>query len=156
MNVDAQRANETSTGELMQKLLLEAHRFDRQTADQIGINATDLVCLAWVERAEQPVSAKALAAFLGISTGSTTALIDRLERRKLLQRAPHPTDRRGITLRPGPAAKTAEIMAVRTQFRALMHRACSELSAAELLVVQRFLMAAIAAMGEPLGEPATP
>jgi len=148
--VDAQRGIETSTADLMQKLLLEVHRFDRQTADQIGINATDLLCLGWLERAEQPVSAKALSGFLGISTGSTTALIDRLEKRKLLRRAPHPTDRRGITLQPGPAVGRADIIAVRTQYRALMQQAWSGFSEAELLVVQRFLLATIAAMGQQI------
>ncbi len=149
------RTVETATGDLMQRLLLEVQRFDRRIADQIGINTTDLLCLGWVERAEQPASAKALAAFLGISTGSTTALIDRLEKRKLLQRAPHPTDRRGLSLLPGPAVGRPEILAVRAQYRQLMQQAWSGFSAAELLVVQRFLAATIAAMGEQSG-PAGP
>jgi len=148
--VSAPRTVETATGDLMQRLLLEVQRFDRQIADQIGINATDLLCLAWVERAEQPASAKALAAFLGISTGSTTALIDRLEKRKLLARAPHPTDRRGLSLQPGPAVGRPEILAVRTQYRELMQAAWSGFSEAELLVVQRFLVATIAAMDEQI------
>jgi len=153
-NVSAPRKVETDTGDMMQRLLLEVQRFDRQIADQIGINATDLLCLAWVERAEQPASAKALAAFLGISTGSTTALIDRLEKRKLLARAPHPTDRRGLSLQPGPAVGRPEILAVRTQYRALMQQAWSGFSADELLVVQRFLTATIVAMGEHIAKSA--
>lgn len=151
--MSAPRTVETATGDLMQRLLLEVQRFDRQIADAIGINATDLLCLGWVERAEQPASAKALAAFLGISTGSTTALIDRLEKRRLLQRSPHPTDRRGLSLQPGPAVGQPEIVAVRTQYRALMQQAWSGFSAEELLVVQRFLTATIAAMGEQMVEP---
>jgi|TARA_R110002126_G_scaffold98508_3_gene229010 DNA-binding MarR family transcriptional regulator len=154
--VTEQRAIETSTSDLMQKLLLEVQRFDRMTADEIGINATDLLCLVWVERAEQPVSAKALSGFLGISTGSTTALIDRLEKRKLLKRARHPTDRRGITLQPGPAVARPEIVAVRAQYRNLMTQAWSGFSEAELLVVQRFLLATIAAMGEQIGADTVP
>jgi DNA-binding MarR family transcriptional regulator len=149
--LSSQRTIETGTADLTQKLLLEVQRFDRQTADQIGINATDLLCLVWVERAEQPVSAKALAGFLGISSGSTTALIDRLEKRKLLQRAPHPTDRRGITLQVGPALGHPDIVAVRMQYRNLMAQAWSGFSEAELMVVQRFLLATIAAMAEQIG-----
>ena len=118
-----QRAIETSTSDLMQKLLLEVQRFDRMTADDIGINATDLLCLVWVERAEQPVSAKALSGFLGISTGSTTALIDRLEKRKLLKRARHPTDRRGITLQPGPAVARGAAAPTGTDGHARRHGA---------------------------------
>ena len=136
------------TVDLLQKLLLEMQRLDRRTAEKIGINATDLLCLVWVERAEQPVSAKALAGVLGISTGSTTALIDRLEKRGLLKRTPHPTDRRGITLVPGPGVNQPEIVAVRAQYRTLMERSWSGFSPAELLVVQRFLLATIAAMAE--------
>lgn len=152
--MSAPRDVETDTGDLMQRLLLEVQQFDRQIADQIGINATDLLCLAWLERAEQPASAKALATFLGISTGSTTALIDRLEKRKLLARAPHPTDRRGLSLQPGPAIGRPEIVAVRTQCRALMQQAWSGFSMDELVVVQRFLTATIAAMGEHIAKSA--
>ncbi|MGV8856465.1 MAG: MarR family winged helix-turn-helix transcriptional regulator [Devosia sp.] len=139
-----------SAADMMQQLLLNVTRFDRYTADRIGINATDLLCLSWLERRAQPVTAKALADFLGISTGSTTALIDRLEKRGLLQRAPHPTDRRGITLQPGPAAATPEIVGLRNRARALMADAWSAFTPAELMLVQRFLLATTTAIDEQI------
>jgi DNA-binding MarR family transcriptional regulator len=39
-----------------------------------------------------------LAALTGLTTGSTTAMIDRLEKRRLIARRPNPTDRRGTTV----------------------------------------------------------
>jgi DNA-binding MarR family transcriptional regulator len=41
---------------------------------------------------------------LGISTGSATELVDRLERAGHVRRVPHPQDRRRIVLEPTPSA----------------------------------------------------
>jgi DNA-binding MarR family transcriptional regulator len=48
-----------------------------------------------------------LAKLTGLSTGSTTAMIDRLEKRGLIERRPNPEDRRGaiVVLTNGAAKK---------------------------------------------------
>src|SRR5690606_25788473 len=39
-----------------------------------------------------------LARHTGLSSGSTTAMLDRLEKKNFIQRTPHPTDRRGVLI----------------------------------------------------------
>src|SRR5215472_11433890 len=46
-----------------------------------------------------------LALYTGLSTGAATAMIDRLERAKLVNRRPHPSDRRGTIVALSNQAK---------------------------------------------------
>ncbi|WP_238148008.1 MarR family winged helix-turn-helix transcriptional regulator [Rothia halotolerans] len=65
--------------------------------DSMGMNASDLATLRMLvmrERAGQAVTAGEIARQLGISTASTTALIDRLVASGHAERVPHPQDRR--------------------------------------------------------------
>lgn len=130
---------------LMRDLMFAINRLDRLTADAVGINTTDLACISFVEDSTGPVTAKMVSEHLGISTGATTALIDRLEQRGILARAPHPTDRRGVVLTLVPEALTGEIMAMRACFRDGAIKAWAPLSDAELRIVQRFISLTIAA-----------
>lgn len=73
---------------------------DAYAADTLGIARNDLRCLNLLENG--PVSAKAVASTLGLATGSVTALLDRLEAKDLIERKPHPTDRRGLLIHATP------------------------------------------------------
>lgn len=69
-------------------------------ARRLGIHATDLASMDLLNSAESPVTPKVLSEHLGISTGSATAAIDRLERAGYTRRVPNPSDRRGVILEP--------------------------------------------------------
>jgi DNA-binding MarR family transcriptional regulator len=47
---------------------------------------------------EGPQTPSQLANWLGVSTGTTTEILDRLERAQFVTRAPHPTDRRKLVI----------------------------------------------------------
>lgn len=66
-------------------------------SEALAIGSTDLRVLVYLFSAVD-VSPRDLAARLGHTTGSITALIDRLEKAGHVQRRPHPTDRRSQTL----------------------------------------------------------
>ncbi len=69
-----------------------------QAAGQIlGVNVTDMKCLDLMIL-KGSVSPTELAEHTGLSSGATTAVIDRLEKAGLVERHPHPKDRRGTTL----------------------------------------------------------
>ena len=68
--------------------------FDDAVADRLGLNRTDLRCLDWLF--DGPKTAGQLAAATGLSSAATTTLLDRLERRGLVQRVPDPADRRRV------------------------------------------------------------
>ncbi|MFC1437118.1 MarR family transcriptional regulator [Streptacidiphilus sp. N1-10] len=76
--------------------------FDRELAHHFGVNETDLRCLEILLQELPEASPSQLADRLGLTTGSTTALLDRLERAGYLARRPHPTDRRKSIVRATP------------------------------------------------------
>jgi DNA-binding MarR family transcriptional regulator len=63
----------------------------------LGLNVTDMKCLD-VMTMRGSATPSQLAEHTGLSSGATTAMIDRLEKAGLVERHPHPKDRRGTIL----------------------------------------------------------
>ncbi|MCO5993487.1 MarR family transcriptional regulator [Actinoallomurus rhizosphaericola] len=72
--------------------------FDEAAAVRLGVNRTDLRCLE-ILLTGTTTSPSGLGKELGLSTGSVTAMLDRLERAGHLTRAPDPRDRRRVVVR---------------------------------------------------------
>lgn len=73
----------------------------RRTRSSMGMNENDILALRYLFEAQRDgreVSPKELATKLGISSASTTTLIDRLARTGHVRRKPHPRDRRALVL----------------------------------------------------------
>ena len=64
-------------------------------ATRVGLNSTDLECLDLLQLAG-PTTAGQMSLHSGLTTGATTAVIDRLERAGFVQRRRHPDDRRVV------------------------------------------------------------
>ncbi|MEM9883080.1 MAG: MarR family transcriptional regulator [Planctomycetota bacterium] len=75
-------------------------RLDAKAASAAGISRNDLRCLNRLEQG--PQTPKELAQHLGLTSGSVTALLDRLEHRALIRRSPHPGDRRAVLVSMEP------------------------------------------------------
>jgi DNA-binding MarR family transcriptional regulator len=75
-----------------------------QAYSAFGIGRPEFDVLATLRRAGEPfqLSPGALAASMMLSTGGTTARLDRLEKAGLVERSPSPSDRRGILVRLTP------------------------------------------------------
>jgi len=73
-----------------------------------GLNATDMECLRllFLKGISKPSE---LARHTGLTSGATTAMLDRLEKAGLIERQPNPDDRRGTLI--APAASSAEEVA---------------------------------------------
>ncbi|MEO7022872.1 MAG: MarR family transcriptional regulator [Leifsonia sp.] len=72
-----------------------------ESRTHLKLNDTDMKALRYIiasTNAEVAVTAGALSEHLHISTASTTKLLDRLERAGHIERRPHPTDRRAVTV----------------------------------------------------------
>ncbi len=80
----------------------------------------------------------AIAEHLGISTASTTKLLDRLERAGHVTREPHPTDRRALAIAVTPETHEAALVTVGRQHAKRFHAAAG-LGREERDVVIRFL-----------------
>jgi DNA-binding MarR family transcriptional regulator len=90
-------ARENSTGVVL---------FHQVVGRILGVNVTDMKCLDIIAL-KGSANPSQLAKLTGLSTGSTTAMIDRLEKRGLIERRPNPEDRRGaiVVLTNGAAKK---------------------------------------------------
>ena len=65
--------------------------------EKLGINGTDMECLGYLlsKRISSPTE---LAKYTGLSSGATTAMLDRLEKGGFIERRPNPDDRRGTLI----------------------------------------------------------
>lgn len=87
-------------------LVVATERFRaRQGRELLAVSATDMIALGTLH-VDGPQTISALARVLGMTPASATELADRLERAGLVERRPHPTDRRKRLLHPTPAATT--------------------------------------------------
>lgn len=66
-------------------------------ATRVGINSTDLECLDLLQLAG-PTTAGQMSSHSGLTTGATTAVIDRLERAGFVRRRRDPKDRRVVVV----------------------------------------------------------
>lgn len=76
---------------------------DEAAASLLGVNRTDLRCLE-ILVGQDSVPPSRLGAALGLTTGSVTAMLDRMERLGYLTRTPDPDDRRRTQIRITPEA----------------------------------------------------
>lgn len=74
-----------------------AERYRRALARALGIGTSELAVLAYLDEVGQ-LTPRDVGERLGITTGSTTAVLDRLEKAGYVQRAPNPGDRRSLYL----------------------------------------------------------
>jgi DNA-binding MarR family transcriptional regulator len=80
--------------------LLEEER-DLRTTLHLGTNdVTVLRLVVDAEADDHRLTPGEVARTLGTSSAATTAIVDRLEAAGLLERTPHPTDRRSVVLSP--------------------------------------------------------
>jgi DNA-binding MarR family transcriptional regulator len=85
--------------EVYRRLQIHHARVVQVHADRYGLGLTDLRFLfAIAARGNAGVVPKEATALLGLSTGATTSLIDRLEKRGYVERIPNPDDRRSVTV----------------------------------------------------------
>lgn len=64
-----------------------------------GLNATDMECLRLLSQ-KGTATPTELAKHTGLTSGATTAMLDRLEMAGLIERRPNPNDRRGTLIAP--------------------------------------------------------
>lgn len=64
---------------------------------RLGLNITDMECLSLlsIKGISTPTE---LAEYTGMTSGSATVMLDRLEKAKLIKRKPNPRDRRGVLI----------------------------------------------------------
>ncbi|MGM7668324.1 MarR family winged helix-turn-helix transcriptional regulator [Microbacterium sp. A93] len=105
------------------------------------LNQTDMRALHFLIACENGgvvATPGAIATHLGISTASTTKLLDRLERGEHITRSPHPSDRRALAIAITPETRKSAVETVGRQ-HARRFTAAARLSNADREIVTRFL-----------------
>lgn len=87
--------------EAVRKVSAQSVLISDLVASRVGLNPTDLECLDLV-CLTGPTTAGRIAERTGLTTGATTALIDRLERAGFVTRRRHPDDRRVVVIEVVP------------------------------------------------------
>ena len=72
-------------------------------AQSVGLNATDTKCIDLIlSHPEGSMTAGSLSGMTGLTTGAITHILDRLERRRFIDRVRHRRDRRKVFIRVRP------------------------------------------------------
>jgi len=109
---------------------------DRAAATHLGVNRTDLRCLEALFHGESTPGA--LAAELGLTSGSVTTMLDRLAKLDYVVRHPEPGDRRKVIIRITDRAMT-EVMRIYGPIAQEGAGEVARYSAAELRTVLDYL-----------------
>jgi DNA-binding MarR family transcriptional regulator len=112
--------------------------FDAAAAATLGVNRTDLRCLEILLQQETALPSQ-LSAKLGLTTGSVTAMLDRLERQGYLARTPDPSDRRKVVIRATRKATQKVWVEIYQPLVAEGFDGIAHYTAAELRVLRDFL-----------------
>ena len=133
---------------LVPLVALEGRRIVEAFAERQGLHQTDIEALSRVMLAEAqgaPLTAGALGGELGLTSGATTFLMNRLGRAGLVERTRGTNDQRKVFLRLSAAGRgLAE--AIYPPILHLSDAVMDGFTPAELATVQRFLAAVAAAM----------
>ena len=129
----------TALGPVIQAYQSAVDDHDREAARILGVNRTDLRCLELlIER--DGTSPTELADLLGLTSGSVTAMLDRLDRTGFLHRSSDPSDRRKsiVAITPNGRARCFELISPLVRDGAAM--LSDHFDDDELHVVARFLI----------------
>ena len=76
---------------------ISAVLFRNANCRKLGLNITDSECLSFLA-IKGVLTPKDISQYTGLTTGSTTAMLDRLEKANFIRRKPNPNDRRGVLI----------------------------------------------------------
>ena len=110
--------------------------FRNKIGEQLGVNVTDMECLGLLFH-KGVATPSELAKQTGLSSGATTAMLDRLQKSGLIERRPNPDDRRGtliVLLRSG----TEKVGPLFASAREAQQELVSSYTEAELKVLANF------------------
>lgn len=98
-----------------------------------GFNSTDMECLRLLFQ-EGSSTPSQLARHTGLTSGATTAMLDRLEQAGLIERKPNPKDRRGTLIIP-QASSAKRVASWFESARQAQHELIASYSETELEII---------------------
>ncbi|WP_340686163.1 MarR family transcriptional regulator [Amycolatopsis coloradensis] len=130
-------------------LSTETVMFHTAIAEQRGLSAVESKVTDYLARFG-PQTPKALSRLSGLAPASITALIDRLESKRIVTRKPHPEDRRKVLIEID-GAMMASVAPLWDHLVKSVREACENYADGELETVIRFLADATAITRDSTG-----
>lgn len=143
-------ARSTSVMEAMRSYRAAEVAMRRRTQQSMDMGENELLVLRFLMRAQmrdEIVTPAALARYLGITSASTTALLDRLEKSGHIVRAPNPGDRRSVLI-TATERSDDEVRHTLTQMHARMMAVVRDMDTTQRETVIAFLDAMRAAVDQ--------
>ncbi|GGS12564.1 hypothetical protein GCM10010269_59790 [Streptomyces humidus] len=112
--------------------------FNQALADRLGLHPTDLQCLNLLVLEREPVTTGRVAELTGLTTGSATRLVDRLEKAGYVVRERDDADRRRVLVATVPE-RTAQFTRMWERLGGDWMPLFEDLADAELAVIVRHM-----------------
>lgn len=122
--------------------------YQQSVAASLGLYNNDFLSIDILHE-KGPVTAGELSRLTGLTTGSVTSLIDRLEKNGFVRRQPDPHDRRKVIIVPLYENKE-DVSATYLQLHAAMVKLASSYSDEELELITQFLNKASSVLEEQI------
>ncbi|MFF5174366.1 MarR family winged helix-turn-helix transcriptional regulator [Micromonospora sp. NPDC000089] len=139
--------NGSETARALRELLRVAGDTRGALARRLGIGATDAAAIDHLVSAPTPLGPVELGNLLGIRSASATTLVDRLVGAGHVERAPHPSDRRRLSLRVTAHGVDEVLTALRPMLDGV-ERAVGRLTPEQAAATTAFLREVAAVMRE--------
>lgn len=149
---------EDRVGSALILMIRRAEEAQERAARVHGMHPTDFRCLGYLHLKGEPVSPGDIISYLGLTSGAGTALLDRLESARYINRTRHPDDRRSVLIVLDPEA-AAEPLALHEHIKAEYQLGTAEFSDTDLAAIAKFLKrieALSAELNEALYAPKAP
>lgn len=111
--------------------------FHQAVAERVNISATENKCLDILIR-NGPITAGELSEITGLTTGSITKIVDRLEKMGYAKRERSQIDRRQVIIHPTPQNEN-EMGQIFSSLAIEMNKVAKDYSSKELAVIQDYL-----------------
>jgi DNA-binding MarR family transcriptional regulator len=125
--------------------------FNQQVADRLGLGMSDMQFMTYLQQ-RGPLTPGQLAELSGLTTGTVTGVIDRLEKAGYVRRDPHPDDRRKVVVSRNEERIRRDIVPLYADRAENLASVVAQFDAAEREVITDFLTK----LAESGDEPSTP
>ncbi|TCO44866.1 DNA-binding MarR family transcriptional regulator [Kribbella antiqua] len=129
------------TAEIQQRMIrmiAEVVLFNHAVSAKVGLGASDSQFMTLLQT-YGPLTPRQLAEHTGLTSGTVTGVIDRLEATGLVTRQPDPHDRRKVVVTPSAEAIQEKLVPLYAEQGARMHAVLATRSVEELRVISDFL-----------------
>ncbi|MEV0284559.1 MarR family transcriptional regulator [Kribbella sp. NPDC050820] len=142
-------SREELAAEIQQRLvrfIADVVLFNHAVSAKVGLGASDSQFMTLLQT-YGPLTPRQLAEHTGLTSGTVTGVIDRLESHGFVTRRPDPGDRRKVVVTPSVEAIQAKLVPLYTEQGQHIQSVLATRSEAELRVISAFLADSIGADG---------